>query len=127
MSPAWLAVSCSAASRSSLQGRVPPPEALRDDPDARAVHPLDHVGAAVLLVDHGRVVLADQLVLVQLLDSVQLRQRPRPSRTPRRRRPAAFSHPWLLPCSGYPMDESRASLPSRAPASRRATGGPDLP
>jgi WD40 repeat protein len=42
-----------------LQGRVPPPEALRDDPDARAVHPLDHVGAAVLLVDHGRVVLAD--------------------------------------------------------------------
>jgi hypothetical protein len=33
------------------------------------------VGLAVLLIDHGRVVLADHLVLVQLLDGVQVRQR----------------------------------------------------
>jgi len=33
------------------------------------------VGLAVLLIDHRRVVLADQLVLVQLLDSVQVGQR----------------------------------------------------
>jgi hypothetical protein len=38
-------------------------------------HPLDHVGLTVLLVDHGRVVLADHLVLVQLLDVVQVCQR----------------------------------------------------
>jgi hypothetical protein len=37
--------------------------------DVRESHPLDHVGVAVRLVDHGRVVLADQLVLVELLDS----------------------------------------------------------
>jgi hypothetical protein len=36
----------------------------------RPVHPLDHVGLAVLLIDHGRVVLADHLILMQLLDSV---------------------------------------------------------
>jgi hypothetical protein len=53
----------------------PAPEPLRDDTDVRPVHPLDHVGLAVLLIDHGRVVLADHLVLVQLLDGVQVRQR----------------------------------------------------
>jgi hypothetical protein len=36
----------------------------------RAVHPLDHVGLAIFLADHGRVVLADHLVLVRLLDGV---------------------------------------------------------
>jgi hypothetical protein len=66
MSPAWLAVSYSAASWSSLRGRVPPPNHSGDDTDVRAVHPLDHVGLTVLLVDHGRVVLADHLVLVRL-------------------------------------------------------------
>ena len=41
----------------------------------RAVHPLDRAGLAVLLTDHRRVALADQLVLVQLLDGVQVGQR----------------------------------------------------
>ena len=40
----------------------------------RAVHPLDDVGLTVLLVDHGRIVLADDLVFVQLLDGVQVGQ-----------------------------------------------------
>jgi len=75
MSPAWLAVSFSAASGSSLRGRVPPPKPPRADMAVRAVHPLDHAGLDVLLIDHRRIVLADQLVLVQLLDGVQVGQR----------------------------------------------------
>jgi hypothetical protein len=58
-----------------LARQGPAPEPLRDDADLRAVHPLDHVGLAVLLIDHRRVVLADQLILVQLLDGVQIGQR----------------------------------------------------
>jgi len=58
-----------------LAGQGPAPEPLRDNTHVRAVQPLEHVGLAVLLIDHGRVVLADHLVLVQLLDSVQVRQR----------------------------------------------------
>ena len=56
-------------------GKGPAPEPLGDDTDVRPVHPLDHVGLAVLLIDHGRVVLADHLILMQLLGSVQVRQR----------------------------------------------------
>ena len=58
-----------------LAGQGSASEPLGDDTDVRAVHPLDHVGLAVFLIDHGRVVLADQLVLVQLLDGVQVGQR----------------------------------------------------
>ena len=58
-----------------LAGQGPAPEPLGDDADVRPVHPLDHVGLAVLLIDHRRVVLADQLVPVQLLDGVQVGQR----------------------------------------------------
>src|SRR5215467_13158310 len=56
-----------------LARQRPAPKPLRDDTDARAVHPLDDVGLAVLLVDHGSVVGADRLVLVQLLDGTQIR------------------------------------------------------
>src|SRR5215469_759231 len=59
-----------------LTGQRPAPEPLRDDPVVRAVYPLDDLRLAVLLlVDHGRVVLADRFVLVQLLNGVQIRQR----------------------------------------------------
>src|SRR4029077_3699257 len=58
-----------------LAGQSPAAEPLRDDTDVWAIHPLDDVGLTVLLVDHCRVVLADQLVLVQLLDGVQVRKR----------------------------------------------------
>src|SRR5229473_1763521 len=54
-----------------LAGKSPAPEPLRDDTDARPVQPLDHMGLAVLLVDHGRVQRADRPVLVQLLDGGQ--------------------------------------------------------
>jgi hypothetical protein len=50
-----------------LAGQGPAPAPLGDDTDMRAVHPLDHVRLAILLIDHRRVVLADQLALVQLL------------------------------------------------------------
>jgi hypothetical protein len=49
--------------------------------DVRAAHPLDHAGVAVRLADHGRVALADQLVLVQLLDSGDQLKYPRFQRT----------------------------------------------
>jgi hypothetical protein len=42
-----------------LARQSPAPELLRDDTDVRAIHPLDHVGLAVLFIDHGRVVLAE--------------------------------------------------------------------
>ena len=58
-----------------LAGQGPAPEPLGDDRDVRAVHPLDHAGFAVLLIDYRRVVLADPLVLVQLLDGVPVGQR----------------------------------------------------
>ena len=45
--------------------QFPGPKRLGNGTDARAVHPLDNFGLAVLLVDHGRVVRADQLVLVE--------------------------------------------------------------
>src|SRR6266446_1701978 len=51
-----------------LAGKSPAPEPLRDDTDARPVQPLDHMGLAVLLIDHGRVQRADRPLLVQLLD-----------------------------------------------------------
>jgi hypothetical protein len=54
---------------------VPEPETSGDDVNPRAVHPLDDVRLAVLFVDHGGVVRADDLVLVQLLDGVQVRER----------------------------------------------------
>ena len=50
-------------------------EPLGDNPSALTVHPVDHVGLAVLLLDHRRVVLADHSVAVQLLDGVQVGQR----------------------------------------------------
>jgi len=55
-----------------LARQGPAAEPLGDDTDARAIHPLDHVGFAVLLVDDGRIERADRLVLVQGLDGVQV-------------------------------------------------------
>ena len=76
----------------------------------RPVHPLDDVGLAVLLIDHGRVVVADQLVLVQLLDGVQVRQRGFDSlvRCGIDHQRCFLSHG--ISQSGYPMDECHASL-----------------
>ena len=54
-----------------LAGQSPAPEPLRNDTDVRAVQPLHHARLALALVDHRRVVLADQLVFVQLLYRVQ--------------------------------------------------------
>jgi hypothetical protein len=50
---------------------------LGDDADPRAIHALDNVGFAVLLIDNRGVVGADHFVLVQLLDGVQSGQRGR--------------------------------------------------
>ena len=81
-----------------LAGQGPAPEPLRDDTDVRAVHPLDDVGLAVLLVDHGRVVLANHLPHVRRLE-----QRPGPparrrqSRTLPRKRAVVPSQSWRLP------------------------------
>jgi hypothetical protein len=54
-------------------GQRPAAEPLGDDAEVRAVHPLENVWPAVLLVDHGRVELADHSRLVQPLDGVQVR------------------------------------------------------
>ena len=66
-----------------LAGQDPAAEPLGDDADVRAVHPLHNVRLAVLLVDHGRVVFADHLVLVRVLDGVQHCPRSRDSRVRR--------------------------------------------
>jgi hypothetical protein len=50
------------------------PYCLRDDANTRAIHPLDDMWLAVLLIDHGRIVLPDHLVLVQLLEAVKIGQ-----------------------------------------------------
>ncbi len=75
-----------------LPPQGPAAEPLGDDADVRVVHPLDNVRLAVLLVHHGRVVLTDQLVLMQVLDSVQHCRRSRDSRV----RSGADDHIFLL-------------------------------
>jgi hypothetical protein len=62
-----------------LAGQGPAAEPLGNDADVRAVHPLDDVRFAVLLVDHGRVVRAGHL-LARVLDGVQHCLRSRDSR-----------------------------------------------
>ena len=73
MSPAWVSSEFLSRIMELLAWQSPAPEPLRDDTHARAIHPLDNVGFAVLLIDDGSVVLADQLILVQLLDGIQVR------------------------------------------------------
>ena len=58
-------MSCSAASWSSLRGRSRP-RTTRDDRTCGTIHPPEQRRPAVHLIDHGGVVLADHLVLVQL-------------------------------------------------------------
>jgi hypothetical protein len=54
---------------------VPPPSISGINVDARAVRALDDAGLAILLVDDGGVVLADQVVAVQLVECAEIGQR----------------------------------------------------
>jgi len=75
----------------------------------RAVYPLDHAGLAVLLIDHRRVGLADQLVLVQLFDGVQVASAAWKPRTLQRRRLGLFlSHGASFPWRAWPASGLRA-------------------